>query len=264
MLPNGVFRKKLRKMYEDGYLQYRFHKDLHTLNKMIKKRKTLQDGTLFLELNDGTKFYSEEKGDFKCFYAMLEEQFVNNVYEKYYKLKKGDVVVDIGANIGIFTVKAGNEGVVIAIEPEKNNLRVLERNIGINGLKNVVVIPKGVWSKKDKMRFYLTSTLSSSLVNNRRTDSKHTNKFIEIEVDTLDNMLKELRINRVDFIKMDIEGAEIEALKGLKESLKNTNVKLAIAAYHEVNGDATMKAIIPELEKLNFKVFAGGIIYAKK
>jgi hypothetical protein len=84
--------------------------------------------------------------------------------------------------------------------------------------------------------------------------------FVEVEVDTLDNILKELEISKVDFIKMDIEGAEIEALKGMDGVLKG-RTELAIAAYHIVNGRETFKIIIPWLEKRGFvtrKVGTGG------
>jgi hypothetical protein len=88
--------------------------------------------------------------------------------------------------------------------------------------------------------------------------------FVEVEVDTLDNILKELEISKVDFVKMDIEGAEIEALKGMDGVLKG-RTELAIAAYHIINRKKTFKTIIPWLEKRGFitrKV--GEIVYSYK
>jgi len=77
---------------------------------------------------------------------------------------------------------------------------------------------------------------------------------------------KELEIDKVDFIKMDIEGAEIEALKGMEETLlKNNDVKLAIEAFHVVDGKPTSETIIPQLKNLEFEVCEeGGFVYAKK
>jgi len=82
-------------------------------------------------------------------FGWLHEQLTgNHYYERHYKLKAGDVVVDAGAGpCGVFTVFAakavGERGLVIAIEPERNNLENLKENIKINNLENVIVISKG-------------------------------------------------------------------------------------------------------------------------
>jgi 3-dehydroquinate dehydratase len=88
---------------------------------------------------------------------------------------------------------------------------------------------------------------------------------IKVDVDTIDNILKELKISKIDFLKMDIEGAEIEALKGAKETLKNKNIKLVIAAYHEIDRRPTYKTIISNLEKMGFRIHReDGILYCDK
>ena len=74
--------------------------------------------------------------------------------------------------------------------------------------------------------------------------------------------MEELEIGSVDFIKMDIEGSEIEALKGMKRTLQ-CNVRLAIAAYHPVEGRLTCNVIVPQLEQLGFKTtYTEGIVQA--
>lgn len=88
---------------------------------------------------------------------------------------------------------------------------------------------------------------------------------MKIKVDTMDNILKDLKIDKVDFITMDIEGAEIEALEGAKETLRNNDVKLAIASYHKIDGQPTYKTIIPMMEKIGFKsYFENGISYFER
>lgn len=254
ILPEGRFKEKLRMVFTKYYVRY----------KIIKSTKILQDENVtFLELNNGFKFYSDSNRT--VIYQMLIEQFFGNVYEKRYELKEKDVVVDVGAHIGTFTIKAakevGNEGKVIAIEPEENNLKLLKRNVEINGLKNVIIVQKGIWSEKDEMRLYLSDySICHSLV------CEDTDKSVDIEVDTIDNILNELKVNKVDFIKMDIEGAEIEALKGAKETLENNNVKIAIAAYHEINGEPpTSKTIVPQLKRMGFKTDEeNGMVYGEK
>ena len=79
--------------------------------------------------------------------------------------------------------------------------------------------------------------------------------LVEVEVDTLDNILGELGIKKVDFIKMNIEGAEVEVLKGMEEVLKN-DVRLAIAAHHSVNGKPTDETIELQLKQRGFEIYA--------
>ena len=138
----------------------------------------------------------------------------------------------------------------------------LKKNIEVNKLKNVTVIQKGLWSKKDRLKFYLKPVPGGhSLVTHKDSAIQIT----EVEVDTLDNILRELGVDRVNFIKMDIEGAEIEALKGMADTLGNNDVKLAIASYHKVDGQPTYKTIIPMMREMGFNShFKDGISYFEK
>lgn len=272
LLPEGKFKELLRSHF------YHHVNSFYALNKIINKVELQEDG-LFVELNDGTKFFGcqdevhgysleMEHGDphkfgkiqgfeyFETVFRLLVEQYLEDEYEKYYKLKRGNIVIDIGANIGVFAVKAakavGSEGMVIAIEPEGELLRLLHRNIHINEVENnVVVIPKGIWSKKDKLKLYQSLYMGAHSLYSEWAEK---DKFREVEVDTLDNILRGLDLKRIDFIKMDIEGAEVEALSGMDETLKDNDVKLAIAAYHIVNGRRSYKIIAPLLRRKDFEV----------
>uniref|UniRef100_A0A7C4U847 FkbM family methyltransferase n=1 Tax=candidate division WOR-3 bacterium TaxID=2052148 RepID=A0A7C4U847_UNCW3 len=267
---------------------FKYINTLYELNKIISKVQILSDDTLFIILNDGTRFYGLKDKDtifggklkyanlkrlskfreigkniwyYSGFLETLCEQYIDDIYEKYYKIKKGDIVVDVGANVGIFTIKAakevGNDGKVIAVEPEGECLSMLQRNIQENKLRNVLVIQKGVWIKKDKLKFYI----SPSSTGHSFYESIHY-KVAEIEVDSLDNILKEYGIERTDFVKLDIEGAEVEAVKGMNEVLKS-GAKIVIASYHLINNDFTYKTILPYLREKKFKVhLQKGIVYA--
>lgn len=256
---------------------------LRRLNKMIEYSEILDDKSIFIRLKSGLEFYGKygpfafefENGylyrnrvrekliggrDYGSFYQILKEIFVANDYEIYYGLERGDTVIDAGANIGLFTVKAakevGPEGRVIAIEPEKTHLEFLKRNIEANHLKNVEIVSKGVWSEGMKSSLYLYDNTGFHSVYSDEDFPKgsiHTG-ITDIELDTIDNVSRELGLKRVDFIKMDIEGAELEALIGAKETLASHDVKLSVAAYHRVHGEPTYKSIIPQLQELGYKV----------
>jgi len=124
----------------------------------------------------------------------LKEIFVANDYEIYYGLERGDTVIDAGANIGLFTVKAGKavgpEGKVIVIEPEETHLKFLRRNIEANHLKNVEIVPKGVWSEQMKRSLYLyDKTGFHSLYSDMEFPKGCTQTgTVDIELDTIDNI----------------------------------------------------------------------------
>jgi FkbM family methyltransferase len=284
ILPESGLKFFLRHCYD------RWFSPFYILNNMINKVELLKDDVLFVELNNGMKFYGQrehivdnrvkhanpQKLDkikgfeyFVSVWGPLHKQFVECLYEKYYRLKRGDIVVDAGAHIGTFTIKAarivGPEGMVIAIEPDERNLSFLKRNIEENGLENVVVVPKGVWSRKDKLKLLISSRSSEG--NSFGKDDFMGDKSTDVEVDSLDNILQELGINRINFIKMNIEGAEIEALKGMDETLRDNNVNLAIEAAHFVNGKGAYEIVNPQLKNRGFEVrtrWKGLIVYGWK
>ncbi|MDO8460312.1 MAG: FkbM family methyltransferase [Nanoarchaeota archaeon] len=171
-------------------------------------------------------------------------------YELYYNLKEGDVVVDAGAYPGDYAVfaarKVGPKGKVIAFEPDEKNRKILARNLAKDKLNNIIIVPKGLWSKKTTLKF-------------SDSDGLHTTIFSDIgsqkiDVVKLDDELKKLKIKKVDVIKMDIEGAEVEAIKGCKKTLQENKVKVAIASYHIVDGKRTSYIMEDYLSKLGYNV----------
>ena len=124
-----------------------------------------------------------------------------------------DVVIDCGAHVGTFADMALGRGAskVIAIEPDPTHVECLRRNFS-EEIKNgrVIVIPKAVWSKPGTMKLTIGTKNSgmNSLVNEVGSQT------IDVEVTTVDEIVAGLNLDRVDYIKMDIEGAEKEALKG--------------------------------------------------
>jgi FkbM family methyltransferase len=288
MLPEGKVKDSLRGLLHRDY-------NLLDIQRFLTQAKLQEDGILLVQLKDGARFYAKPEGQnqgafskqwtrlrrsygnhhilteeeglkyFPTLWRELLEQYRDDIYQRHYKVRPGDIVVDVGAHIGIFTVRAakavGAGGMVIAIEPETNNLRLLERNIQLNQLRNIIVVPKGVWSKKGKVQLITnkSSGAHSIVIHQGATGSR------EIEVDTLDDILKELHVNRIDFIKMDIEGAELNAYDGMKETLRNNDCKLAIAAYHIVKGKETWETLAPWLDVEGFQVrVRKGIVYGMK
>jgi FkbM family methyltransferase len=158
---------------------------------------------------------------------------INGVYEpletELFKklIKKGDVVLDIGANIGYYTLIAaklvGENGRVYAFEPDPDNFALLKKNIKINGYQNVILVQKAVSNKTGKLRLYLSD---DSAAEHRIFDSRDGRRSIEIEAIRLDDYFKDY-FGKIDLIKMDIEGAEWGAIQGMLNLLeKNKTLKI--------------------------------------
>ncbi|MBX4196783.1 FkbM family methyltransferase [Candidatus Pacearchaeota archaeon] len=196
------------------------------------------------------------KNDIRYFLAFnrLVPSFVSDLspvkgYELNYHIKPGDIVVDAGAFTGDYTVfaakRAGPHGKVLAFEPDAKNRKILAHNLNHEGLRNVIIIPKGLWNKNTKLQFSGSDGLHSTLL----AGSKETS----IDVVKLDDELKKRGIRKVDVIKMDIEGAEIEAIQGSLETLKKNKVHVIIASYHIVDGKRTSYYIEDFLRKHGYQ-----------
>jgi FkbM family methyltransferase len=128
----------------------------------------------------------------------------------------GDVVVDVGANIGYYTVlladKVGKNGKVYAFEPDKTNFEILGKNIKENNLKNVVVINAAVGSKEGKLK------LRKSKEN--FGDHKLYGNDREFETVKIINLDKYFGNEKIDLLKIDTQGWEPEVIEGAKELIR--------------------------------------------
>lgn len=186
------------------------------------------------------------------FYEPLETELVKK------EVKKGDVVLDIGANIGYYTLIAaklvGENGKVFAFEPDPTNFAILKKNVELNGYKNVVLVQKAVSNKTGKLKLYLSE---DNLADHQIYDSHEDRQSIEIEATRLDDYFKNYN-GKIDVIKMDIEGAEGGAIQGMYSLLqKNKNVKIITEFWpmglkeFGVGPDEYLKSLI----KHNFKLY---------
>lgn len=176
-------------------------------------------------------------------------------YLKNYSLKEGDIVVDAGAYYGYFTIfaakKVGKKGRVIAFEPNPQNCEILRNNVALARLDNVAVIKRALFNKN--IEIDLKSDFSrSSVVENKKAQ----NGGVKIQCALLDDEIKRLGLGKIDFLKMDIEGAEIEVFEGAKESLKNIS-QLAVACYHKRGGKTTGQILRPLLTRYGFDTKIG-------
>ena len=151
--------------------------------------------------------------------------------------------MDCGAHVGVFTQSALDRGAakVIAIEPEPVNLECLRRNLAREiAAGRVIVVPKGAWSSEKTITLFLGIDNSgmNTMIEGAGGDA------MEVPVTTIDNLVRSLHLPRVDYIKMDIEGAEREALAGAIETLRQFRPRLMIDSYHRAGDMQVLPTII--------------------
>ena len=209
------------------------------------------------------------KYDYK-FYCRINNRedlvFMTNHEEdiiEHFTPKKGDIVVDIGAHMGRYTIisskRVGANGKVVAIEAHPSNFEMLNSNIKLNQLTNVTPLNYAVYSKETKIKLYLPDeesgyTMHHSIMSNyvfTKYKDKTGDKFVEVSANTLDYLLQLNEITDVNWIKIDVEGAEFEVLKGAHNVLSNSK---DISLLIEVHGKDTYEPIIESLRSYNFKI----------
>jgi len=154
-----------------------------------------------------------------------------------YNIKPGDIVIDAGAHIGIFAIYASKiirDGRIVCFEPDPQNFKKLMKNIELNSCENITVLKKGLWGKNTVMEFNSGLEGSSSLLLR-----KGEGKVITIPVVKAEDEIVKMGLDKVNFVKMDIEGAEIEAVKGFGNLLKARNINFAISSYHIIERQKT-------------------------
>ena len=161
-----------------------------------------------------------------------------------------------------FTIKAsiatGKKGLVIAVEPNKSNIGYAQLNC--SKYNNVKYVNKVISNKKGMMKLYLSNgSACHSLVYPHK-------KSIQVESTTIDSLVEEAKLPKVNLIKMDIEGANLMALEGATETLKRPEVKLALASYHtQPNGKLELPYLVTLLKDKGFTIHKEkGCLYAKK
>jgi len=149
------------------------------------------------------------------------------------EIKKGDVVIDIGAHIGYYTVLfaklVGPEGRVFAFEASPTNFEILKKNVDVNGYQNVTLNNKAVSDKDGKLTLYITGRTSTENFLFKPENFIGSSKIkdtIEIDSITLDEYFRDFK-GQISFLKMDISGAEPRVIKGMGSILsKNDSLKI--------------------------------------
>lgn len=159
-------------------------------------------------------------------------------------VEPGQLVVDVGANIGYFTLllarRVGAQGKVIAFEPSNRVYAVLEKNLVLNGQENVTLVNKAVAERSGQVGFSHGGVERLSSV--ERIVPGSTNPVAAVSLDDYFNSVQ----RRVDFIKVDVEGGEMSVLEGMRGILQNDHPTLLI----ELHGSGSSVDVHPVVSRL--------------
>lgn len=154
-------------------------------------------------------------------------------------LKKEDVFFDVGANIGLFSLyaanKVSNEGQVYAFEPAPVTYQRLKNNIELNKLSNVKSENIGLSSNETKLKFNVSLTGYDAWNSFAELNEVGETETIEVPVISLDGYIEKNNITKIDLIKIDVEGWELNVMKGATNLLSQENAPVLLVEFTETN-----------------------------
>lgn len=167
-----------------------------------------------------------------------------------YKLiNKNDIVIDGGANQGIFSlsfrsrIKEG--GLIISVEPFKYAAKKLKKNFILNNYKNFIIYQKALSDKNKKIKIYYSNAITDASIVNKKQN------YCIVDSITIDKIVKLNNLKKLNLIKLDIEGAEYLALRGAIKSVK----KFKPIIYLEINSTINFNKIKKLLNKLDYNSY---------
>lgn len=207
-----------------------------------------QDNSLALwDTPQGVFWFPAGTGKRQVAFILAEQ--ASGVYESgTHAVRPGDVVLDCGANVGVFLRTALREGAkqVIAVEPAEDNIRCLRRTFENEiASQRVLIYPKGVWDTEAALPIRIDPGASGH------------NSFVlhyagatdgpTVPLTTIDAIVEELHLEGVDFIKLDVEGAEAPALKGASRTISKFKPRISVACEHyPLNAEEVIRVLGPD------------------
>lgn len=216
------------------------------------KSRCLTDGSLQTDRDNLALFDLAAIGSSIKYFVYPESIFVNHYLKQYeYKncnVSKGDYVIDGGACFGDtaiqFAEMTGDLGKVYSFEFEKKNIAVFNKNLDLNPQLNsrINIVPNALWSNSNESLYVVESGAASKIV-----DGKSEEYSYAVTSKSIDDFVESEKIPKIDFIKLDIEGAEYECVVGASNTIKKYRPKLAICLYHDIKHFVSIPKLVKEL-----------------
>jgi len=243
------------KIIEDIYFKYLAPKD-----RIRKRCRIFHNIKMDLELSE----YVQAN---LYFYGSYEKPTLKFICKL---LKYGDTTIDVGANVGlmslVFAKCIGKSGKVFSFEPEPNNNASLLNNINLNSFSNISVSNSALSNKKDVLKFYLSNDNNSGTHSLYYNAEKLSKDFIEVQALPFDEFIVGKDISEIKLIKIDVEGAELDVIDGMKmtlQSLKPVLILEVVEKYLNQRDSSSAEFKKYMLNSLNYepyKIFNSGYL----
>ena len=224
-----------------NYFNYNSFKSLGIPRSFYKELLNPVNSTSSILFNKPIEFSSK-----KWYKHGLEEIFFDQTY-MFQSSKKSPDIIDCGANIGmsiIYFRRLFPESRIVGFEPDKFVFNQLQKNLSHYNFSQVELVEKAVWIRNEKLQFSSEGSVGGSIQS--RTE------FKTIEVESM--RLRDYLSQEVDFLKIDIEGAELEVLRDCSDKL--SNVKNIFVEYHSnYNEPQMLDEILSILKKTGFRFY---------
>ena len=236
----GIIKLKAKQAVKEIY---------HLFSRFIPDRHfpvSFPGGKIYLDFRESHRMLSRVAG----LYEPLKRKAIHAL------LKKGQTFVDVGSNKGDYTLIGakivGDSGKVLSFEPEPSNVFWLNKSIDLNGYRNIILFDITLSDFNGTSTLFLSDQSDwHSLLNLEGVCNKGNTV---IKVRTLDGILDETNQAKVDMIKIDVEGAELQVIKGAKETLLNNESIIILLDVHPQRGINPFE-VADSLTELGFNLY---------
>lgn len=250
------------------------HKKIKKIINVIKKIKNwpiyfldylkiINDGYIVYFFRNGQKVKVRAK---TSDWVVINEIFVKNDYNpKGFEIINKDIVVDVGAQIGSFSILASRlASKVYSFEPVGENFKLLKENININKIENIFPFEEAVSAKTGKTEMFISDSNSGG--HSLFINAGSTRKII-VPTISLKDFIDSEKITTIDFLKMDCEGSEYDILFSSPKEVLGIIKKISME-YHDINEDRNSLTLKKFLEDNGFMVTINSdsvhYLYAKR
>ncbi|KFM20079.1 Protein-L-isoaspartate O-methyltransferase [Marine Group I thaumarchaeote SCGC AAA799-P11] len=260
----------LREPDRDGikHWTHQIYSGIETLQSLKEKLMNSDESAIindflngYVITNDGIKLFLNNKDNVLsrdiAFHKVWEPEITTLVKEI---IKKDQIVVDVGSNIGYFTTLfsklVGDSGKVYSFEPAPKNFELLKKNVSFNNLKNVSIYPMAASDASERKNLFLSTWNfgDNRLFEKPRDERDQDRETIEVEAIRLDEITQE----KIDFIKIDVQGFELQVINGAKKLFDNNNdLKIIFEFYPhllKLNG-VKPEDLLYQLVKMGYNIY---------
>lgn len=186
----------------------------------------------------------------------LEDEAARTTLRAAFRPKPDDVIIDCGAFLGFGDLRMArdiSEGRIIAVEADRTCHGLLVRNLTHNAVTNVMPMHRAVWNEDTELDLQSSFAQANTLV----AEVHHGDQTERVRTISIDQIVEEQRLQKVDMLSLTLNGAEVEALDGAERTLADLRPRIRLAGWYERQGRKIWSITKEQLERHRYRVFVG-------